>query len=49
MLSIIMFQIQVAGQAELNFNNSSEVLERAAQVRKRRFLRAFYTQITNSV
>ena len=48
-LIFLSLQIQVAGQAELNFNNSSEVLERAAQVRKRRFLRAFYAQITNSV
>jgi len=39
------FQTQVAGQPELNTNNSSEVLSRAVQVRKRRFLRTFYKQL----
>lgn len=40
-------QTQVAGQLELNLNNSCEVLSRAAQVRRRRFLRMFYKQITS--
>lgn len=42
-------QIQVAGQVDLNFNNSLEVLTRAAQVRRRKFLRTFYTQITHAI
>lgn len=41
-------QVQVAGQPELNFNNSSEVLSRAVQVRKRQFLRTFFTQMKSS-
>ena len=40
-------QTQVAGQLELNLNNSCEVLSRAVQVRRRRFLRMFYKQITS--
>ena len=41
------FQTQVAGQLELNLNNSCEILSRAVQVRRRRFLRMFYKQITS--
>ncbi|KAL5466717.1 hypothetical protein EMCRGX_G030865 [Ephydatia muelleri] len=35
----------VAGQPELNFNNSTEALTRAVQVRRRQFLRTFYQSI----
>ncbi|XP_064393895.1 integrator complex subunit 8-like isoform X2 [Halichondria panicea] len=38
--------MQVAGQPELNTNNSSEVLKRAAHVRRRTFLRTFLTEMT---
>lgn len=38
-------QTQVAGQPELNFNNSTELLTRAVQVRRRQFLRTFYQSI----
>lgn len=36
---------QVAGQPELNFNNTAEALTRAVQVRRRQFLRTFYQSI----
>jgi integrator complex subunit 8 len=35
---------QIAGQPELNCNNSPEVLARAAQVRRRKLLQSFYDQ-----
>jgi hypothetical protein len=36
--------VQIAGQPELNCNNSVEVLSRAAQVRRRKLLQLFYEQ-----
>ena len=45
-LLFILVQVQVAGQPELNTNNSREVLDRAVEVRRRRFLRQFYRTVS---
>lgn len=39
--------VKVAGQPELNCNNSADVLQRAVEVRRRSFLRLFFKQLTS--